>query len=245
MIPEIDRERVWEREGYQSVVDYAQRIAGLGADVVKRRLGMEKKLADKPALKKAIETAGVYKVARVMSVATPENEEDLAELVKTASKATVEQFVREQKCNFAEKMSVELDGELQYLFLKLKKRYGGKFSNREVLKRALKELVPEEEFVPGHKSEKEVAGRYIEKSAVRAAIFETKGRCKMCERPYDVIHHIERWSAVRNHKRIVPLCELHHQLCHNGYVDEERMVMRGKAELKVADRQYRAMRLRL
>ena len=242
MIPEIEKERVWEKEGYKSVVDYAQRIAGLGTEIVKRRLNMEKRLEDKPELKAAIKTAGMHKVSRVISIATAENQAELAELVKTASKKTVEKYVQEQKCDYVEKLTVELDGEMQYLFLKLKKKYGDKLSNREVLKMALQELVPEEEFVPGHKSEKEEAGRYVEKSAVDAAIYETKGKGKMCNSPYEVIHHKERWSEAHNHKEIVALCEIHHQLCHNGYVDEEKWVTRKTPVLREADKAYREIR---
>lgn len=245
MIPEIERLKIWEREGYQSVVDYAQRIAGLGAEVVKRRLGMEKRLVDKPALRKAMETVGMYKVARVMSVATKENEKELAEFVKTASKSTINQFMKEQKCDYVEKLSIELDGEMQYLFLKLKKKYGDKLSNKEVLRRALAELVPDEEIGPGTKSEKEEAGRYVERDAVRAAVYETKGRCKMCHRPYEIIHHTERWSQVHNHKEIVPLCEIHHQMCHGGYVDEVMWRVRRRPTLQIADRKYSEIRQKI
>ena len=238
MIPEIEREKIWEQEGYGSVVHYAQMFAGLGEAVVKMRLNMEKRLEDKPALKAAIKSVGVHKVARVMKIATAENDEDLAELVKTASKRTVEEYVR-ASCGKVQTKTVELDGEMQYMLLKLKKKYGKHLSDKEVLKRILQE---DEEFLPGQKSEREEAGRYVEKDAQRAAIYETKGKCKLCPRPYEVIHHAERWSTVRNHKKIVALCEIHHQLCHNGYVDEEKWKVRKRPVLKAADRQYREVR---
>ena len=239
LIPEIDRERVWEREGFQSVFHYAQVIAGLSAGVVEKRLRLEKRLENKPVLKEAIKTAGVHKVALVSRVATVENQEKLAGFVTVASKRAVEEFVREKP---KEKMEIELDEEMMVMFLKIKQKYGEKLSNKEVLRRLLKDL--EEEFIPGDET-LDSETRHIPAARKRAAIHSTGGKCRVegCSKPFSVIHHPERWSEVRSHRRLAPLCDEHHQLAHNGYLDEEKWKVRRTQILKRADVQYREVRV--
>jgi len=120
-----------------------------------------------------------------------------------------------------EKIVLELDEEMTFLFLKFKKKFKN-LNNKEVMKKLLEEadqpakpakLIPGDEFAKS---------RYIPAAIKRAVI--KNGQCQYpnCNRPSDHLHHPERFVKVRNHKHLVALCKDHHEFMHNGLIENEQ-----------------------
>jgi len=76
-------------------------------------LNLEKRFEDKPVLKKMLENgeASINKLARVVSIATLENEEELAEKIKMLSKSALETVVRDEKIAAAADESAAIKNE--------------------------------------------------------------------------------------------------------------------------------------
>lgn len=99
LLPEVYRRKLYEKKGFDSVFEFAKKLAGLSEEQVRRVLNLEKKFEETPVLKNLL-TSGevsVNKLARVASIATQENQEALAEQVKILPQAALETLVRDEK----------------------------------------------------------------------------------------------------------------------------------------------------
>jgi len=156
LLPEINNKKIYLKHGCNSIVEYAGKFGGLSREVVKKALKVHKDVEDKPHLKAAIEKVGIHKVGIISGAATKENEKVLAETIQNAPTKTVQMLskeIRNSGCKQADygelipcqaaptKMSIDLDEEMQFRFLKLKKKFGEDLSNREALRKMLNELV--------------------------------------------------------------------------------------------------------
>lgn len=99
LLPEVHRRRLYERKGYASIFEFAAKLSGMSEQQVRRVLNLEQKFQDKPALKRALVfgQVSVHKLARVASIATKENQEELAEKAKLLSQPALETLVRDEK----------------------------------------------------------------------------------------------------------------------------------------------------
>ena len=93
------KRRLYEKKGFGSIYEFAARLAGMSREQVQRVLQLERKFEDKPVLKEMLVNGeeSIYKLARVASIATPENQEELASKVSTLSQKAVETFVKDIK----------------------------------------------------------------------------------------------------------------------------------------------------
>ena len=75
LLPEILRRRLYEKKGFGSIYEFAAKLAGMSREQVQRVLQLERKFEDKPVLKELLVNGeeSVNKLARVASIATPEN----------------------------------------------------------------------------------------------------------------------------------------------------------------------------
>ncbi len=99
MLPEINRLRVYEKKGYGSIYEYAAKLAGISREQVQRVLQLERKFEDKPALKNMLikGEASVSKLAKIASIATACNQQELADRVKILSRSALETLARDQR----------------------------------------------------------------------------------------------------------------------------------------------------
>ncbi|MFH1533372.1 MAG: HNH endonuclease signature motif containing protein [Nitrospirota bacterium] len=237
LLPKINEQKIYEKEGYANIYDYATKIAGLGPEVVKKTLKFTEKLQDMPHLQKAIETQGIHKVAIVTGLATKENEKELAEKVENMSKPALQEYSKEARGKVTISWQVELDEEMMFMFLKLKKKLGKNLSNKECLRKILEEMQEKSEpqvqpqrqarkqaKIPGEKLEApgqlQKVTRYISVHRKR----ELSERCSHpgCHRPAEIIHHPDRFSQNRSHENLQPLCKQHHEFAHNGIFEPMR-----------------------
>lgn len=97
LLPEVNRRRLFEKKGFSSIFEFGKRMAGLSEDQIRLALNLERRFEDKPVLREALVEGriSINKLARVVSIATMENEEFLAETTKVLSNRSLEVFVKD------------------------------------------------------------------------------------------------------------------------------------------------------
>jgi hypothetical protein len=95
----VNRRRLYEEKGFSSIFEFSAKLCGLSVEQVRLALNLEKRFENKPVLKKMLENgeSSIHKLTRIASIATPENEEELAEKVKVLSKSALDTLVRDIK----------------------------------------------------------------------------------------------------------------------------------------------------
>jgi hypothetical protein len=145
LLPQIYKQKIYEKHGYATIYEYAGKLAGLSHSTVQKALNLEKKLENKPLLQKAIEKHGVHKVAIIANLATPKTEKMFVDKITNMSKPALQQLSKELRGKITGKIQtswqIEMDEEMMKTFLKLKKnleKFGSNLSNKEALRRMLK-----------------------------------------------------------------------------------------------------------
>jgi len=152
LLPKIYESGIYKKYA-SSIYEYAAKFGDLSKYAVETRLRLEPNLVDKPYLKAAIAKVGVKKVAMVVKLATPETEEIFANKIMNMNKSSIQTLSRELrqvsevtkitkdmavKCEAKpQNIKLELDDEMTFLFLKVKKKYGENLSNKEVMRKML------------------------------------------------------------------------------------------------------------
>lgn len=243
LLPEIDRRFIWRKKGFLSIYEYAAKLAGMSHHTVDDALRILKKVENKPKLREVIERKGINAVRPVAAIATPETDLFWAEKAGQMSKNTLEVYVREFRglsCTSTESqpekitISMDLDPEIAQKLEKLKGRGDWNTLMKEFLRmRVCEKPVPIET----------ASSRHIPAEIAKYSVFETHGTCAFpgCNKPYQALHHPDRYSAAKNHKRIVPLCRAHHNLAHLGLIENERFAPeKWRIRLGAAHQKYRA-----
>ena len=99
LLPEVNRRRLFEKKGFLSIFEFAKKLAGMSEPQVRLAVNLEKRFEKTPILKSLLVDGkvSVNKLARVASIAKPENEMFLAGQVQVLSKSAVETLVRDEK----------------------------------------------------------------------------------------------------------------------------------------------------
>lgn len=107
LLPEVNRRQLYTKKGFNSIFLFAYKIAGLSEEQVRRVLNLEKKFVDKPILKSLLTNGevSVNKLARIASIATKQNQNELADKVQILPSRALETFVLDEKSsiNIAQK----------------------------------------------------------------------------------------------------------------------------------------------
>lgn len=140
LLPQIYKLKIYEQEGYANIYDYAAKIAGLSSGVVSKAIKVDEKLKEMPQLREAIKTQGINKVAIIAGLATRENEKELAEKVINMSKPALQEYSKEMRGKVTVSWQIEMDEQMMFMLLKLKKQFGKNLSNKECLRMVLEEV---------------------------------------------------------------------------------------------------------
>ena len=99
LLPEVFRRSLYEKKGFPSIFVFAAKLAGLSHEQVRLALNLERKFEDVPILHSLLVNGevSINKLARVASIATPENQEALAQQVQILSNRALETLVRDEK----------------------------------------------------------------------------------------------------------------------------------------------------
>lgn len=235
LLPEVNRRKLYEKKGCTSIFEFAAKLAGLSQDQVRLALNLEKRFSDKPALKSLLVEgeASLHKLERVASIASVDNEQELAEKVKLLSKSALATLARDERY-FENK-----NGQSKPLFGS--KSPPGQTLNFELSQEIIEQL--NELHVQGKDVNQLLAGLLNErkqkieqqKEELSAAAVHTESRylpakvrtflkeeygekcsIKTCLRPAAEIHHTQRFSLASTHdpKYLAPLCHEHHSIAH-------------------------------
>ncbi|MFA6917597.1 MAG: hypothetical protein WC285_02040 [Candidatus Gracilibacteria bacterium] len=111
LLPEVFKRRLYEKKGFSSIFEFAKKLAGLNEEQVRLVLNLEIRFEETPVLKSLLVNGevSVNKLARIVSIAKPENEKFLATQVQILSKSAVETLVRDEK--FWQKSGDQKDGQ--------------------------------------------------------------------------------------------------------------------------------------
>ena len=104
LLPEVYRRKLFEKKGFHSIFEFAAKLAGLSHDQVCLVLNLERRFEDKPILKNLLVEGevSITKLARVVSIATPENQEFLATKIQLLPNRALETLVRDEKVALAQ-----------------------------------------------------------------------------------------------------------------------------------------------
>jgi hypothetical protein len=99
LLPEVNLRRLYEKKGFTSIFEFAKKLSGLSEEQVRVTLNIEKRFEDKPLLRDLLVNGevSINKLARIVSIATSENQEILARQVKLLPIAALNTLVRDQK----------------------------------------------------------------------------------------------------------------------------------------------------
>jgi len=236
LLPEVNRRRLYEKKGFASIFEFAKKLCGLSEEQVRRVLNLEERFKDKPALHKTLINGevSVNKLARVASIATPENEAFWVEKVKQLPKSALEVFLKDTKNEFQDGLSETKTKEksvpghrLQALYLEpdifeelLKLQQRGIDVNallRAFLEKRELEIAQEKEKLLAEASQR-AGSRYVPVKVRRHLEKEYGRKCSIdgCVKSAVVIHHTQRFAMAQNHnpKYLAPLCREHHAIAH-------------------------------
>lgn len=230
LLPEVYKRRLYERRGFHSIYEFAARIGGLSRDHADNVLRLERRFEDKPVLKEALISGevSVNKLARVVSIATPENQEDLVEKANNMSSRALEVFVKDfkeenglDKAKNKQKnlhvQTLQLDEDVEVELRKLQQK-GININEllREFLNKRKLELAQEKEELASETTP--TKSRYINVKVRKYLRKEHGTKCSIrnCNRPAEHIHHTQRFALARTHdpRYLAPLCRGHHEIAH-------------------------------
>lgn len=229
LLPEVERRRLYASKGFGSVFEFAFKLAGLSEEQVRRVLNLERRFTDLPVLKELLVEGevSVNKLARVASIARPENEVELAEAVQLLPKSALETLVRDEKSVPGHKL--QLNEEVTGKLLELQEK--GLDVNELLLEFLQKrEVEIAEEKVAICTELTEAKSRYIPARTKRLVQKEHGNKCSIstCKKPAEQLHHTQTFFMSRRHDPhyLAPLCKEHHIIAHaiNVKVQEKRSI---------------------
>jgi len=250
LLPEVNKRKLYEKKKFESIFEFAAKLCGVSEEQVRRVLNLEKKFEDMPVLKEMLVNGEVSasKLARVASIATPQNEGVLAMQVIVLPQKALEVLVRDERMAGVEggninglqtplfdDKSVRAHGkeprldddikqqlfELQEMGIDINEMIRGMLKNREAGISTEKIAVGEEEIAKS-------PSRYISIRIRKILKQEYGDKCSMpnCNKPARQIHHTQRFAltGAHNPRYMAPMCENHHKIAHA--IDQKVQVAR-------------------
>ena len=229
LLPEVFKRKLYTKKGFDSVYEFAARLAGISHDQVNKILQLERKYQDKPILHSALEEGNisVNKLVRIASISTHTNQSELVKKAETLSSRALEVYVRDVKDKEVNgfktplfepdsvhvhclKLDEDIESELAELQEKgidvnafLRKCLDQRKQQIEEQKEQLSKEVEAERI------EKEVIGmptsRYIPAKIKKIIAEEHGSRCSRivagnpCKNPAEHLHHTKRFSQSQKH----------------------------------------------
>lgn len=241
LLPEVNRRKLYEKKGFGSIFEFAKKLAGLSEEQVRLTLNLEKRLEEMPKLKELLVTGAVSvnKLARVVSIAAPENEDFLANQVQILSRTALETLVRDEKQNgfpqpqiHDKSLHVQTSNTLQ-LSCEITQRLLELQQKGIDINALLKELLDKrEQEIAEEKLEiaaeiEQTDSRYIPQKIQKMIKKEHGEKCSIdtCDKPSETLHHTRRFAITKNHDPhfLAPLCQNHHAIAHSIDVHVQEM----------------------
>ncbi len=109
LLTEVNHRKLYEKKGFASIFEFAAKLAGVSQEQVRRVLNLGERFEDKPLLKALLENGYVSsnKLARIASVATPENEQFWANQAQLLPQRALETMARDARHEYKTPQSRE------------------------------------------------------------------------------------------------------------------------------------------
>lgn len=245
LLPEVHKRKLYEQARCSSVFEFAKKLAGISEEQVRLTLNLERRFENKPALHEALVNGevSVNKLAKVASIATKKNAEELAEKAKILPQNALETLVRDTKsesCENQELFSEGLRAQISPTFQltpevqeKLEELHRKGIDINNIILSAIEnreQKIEEEKEIISNECQL-TNSRYIPARTRKLLKKEHGNKCsiKTCNKPSEEIHHSQRFSVAKTHdpKHLAPLCKEHHTLAHLADRKYEEKKMRG------------------
>lgn len=245
LLPEVYRRHLYRKKGFESIFEFAAKLAGMSHEQVRLVLNLEKKFDDKPTLKSLLVNGQVSpnKLIRIASIATPDNQETLAQWTQTLSKNALDTLVRDHKIaqqdglqqpllgdeslpghsklqdvgeavKIVEKLSPETQRQLLELIDK-------NINIDEIISTALKnrdDEIAAEKHAAAEETAKKCSTRHIPARIIRIINAEQGDKCAVptCNNRAEEVHHELPFALTKNHDpyNLKKLCKAHHEIAH-------------------------------
>ncbi|MDP4007617.1 MAG: HNH endonuclease signature motif containing protein [Candidatus Peregrinibacteria bacterium] len=245
LLPEVNRRQLFVKKGFASIFEFGKRMAGLSENQIRLAINIEKRFEDKPTLKAVFSEGAlsINKLARIVSIANPENEEFLAQSAKVLSNRSLEVFVKDIKLASTlrsqnglfepridpKSLHVQTSAEAKLRHLGGRDELSEEVERVTVMKFGLSDEVVgklNELHSKGH-DVNEILLEMLEKREVeieqeKAEIGEIvrakeEGRKAYMGKPAEHIHHTIPFSLSQSHDPALlrPLCRAHHDIVHS------------------------------
>ena len=235
LLPEVNRRRLYAAKGFSSIFEFAAKLAGISEDQVTEVLRLERRLIDQPALYSQLITGEVshHKIARVVSVSSPETAVFWAQKTLVLSKSALATLVKEEKTlhnALSGQSSLPETAQMSNIPLKsstaarLKELQEKGIDIDKLINRFLDRREEEIEAQKArlgvvHNKRSATASRYIPAKIRQILLLEHGRKCSIpsCRRPATAIHHTRRFALAGSHdpRYLAPLCREHHQIAHS------------------------------
>ena len=241
LLPDIERERVWEKKGFESIYVYAAKLAGMSRESVNDALRVLRATEGMTEIRNVIEQRGVNIIKPILTALTVDNQAFWAEKAMTMSQHTLEVYRKERTAQdnkltgrrassetseFPHQQAIakaiipmDLDPEVAAQLEKLKGTGDWNGLMKEFLEMReamLEQACPES---------KTTDSRHIPTAIQKFIIQRSRGICEFpkCTRTYTILHHTQRFALEKTHdpNRIIALCTSHERIVHQGLVENE------------------------
>jgi hypothetical protein len=233
-LPEVYKRKLYRKYKIASIYEFANRLAGINNEVVKRVLRLDIKLKDRPALRQKLRDGliGWSKIEIAEKIATSATDKEFADKLETLSTDALKVLVKDQrsKSDFDIevvkflKVSFKLSPENLHQLKKLKAQYKTLTWN-ETISELIKQCntntsntkVKAKTRKSSNKPKLNVQTRYIPVEQKQQALNSTNHKCSHsnCNKIANQLHHKDAYAISKSHDSIIPLCKEHHELVHH------------------------------
>ena len=226
LLPEVEKRKLYERKGFGSIFEFAYKLAGLSEQQVRTALNLERRFAELPALRSLLVEGkvSINKLVRVASIATVENEGELAEAVQLLPKKALETWVRDgldtpqNEGKVVPGHELGLSEEVTKKLLELQEK--GLDLNSlllEFLEKRESEIEAEKEAIC--ETLEEAKSRPVPARTQKVLAREHGSKCSIqtCKKPAEELHHTQTFALSKRHdpRYLAPLCREHHIIAHS------------------------------
>ncbi len=217
LLPEINKRELYKEKNCSSIFEFAAKFGGLSKEQVQLALHLEERFESLPKLHELLVKGeeSINKLARVVSIATPENEVELVKAVTNLTNRALETFVRDEKFTGLHVQTLTLNDEVKFRLAGLQEK------GIDVNELILSALNKREGEIEAEKSEPvlHATSRAIPVKIKRLIKKEFGTKCSIstCKKPSVHIHHTQTFALSHRHNPnyLAPLCKEHHTIAHS------------------------------
>ena len=115
LLPEVLKRRLFERKSFNSIYEFAAKLAGMRKKQVDIYIRLEQRFEKMPVLHEALVKGEISanKLVRVASIATSENQEELRKKMEILSSRALEVFVKDKKCEIQKTEESQIQNDIK------------------------------------------------------------------------------------------------------------------------------------